>query len=52
MLADDQALTRPVLKRPRMQSAWPYMLVAPALLVLLVTVMYPIGFNLFAAMHR
>ena len=35
-----------------MQAAWPYMLVAPALLVLLVTVMYPIGFNLFAAMHR
>jgi multiple sugar transport system permease protein len=35
-----------------MQTAWPYVLVAPALLVLLLTVMYPIGFNLFAAMHR
>ena len=44
------ATTMPV--RPRMQSALPYLLLAPALLVLLVTVLYPIGFNLYASLHR
>ena len=39
-------------QRPRMQAVLPYLLVAPALLVLLVTVAYPIGFNLFASVHR
>ena len=38
--------------RPRMQGALPYLLLAPAALVLLVTVIYPIGFNLYASLHR
>jgi multiple sugar transport system permease protein len=32
-------------------GALPYLLVAPALVVLAVVVLYPIGFNLFAAVH-
>ena len=44
--------TRAFSARPRSQGAWPYLLVAPALLILLVTVMYPIAFNLFASVHR
>ncbi|MBC7619460.1 MAG: sugar ABC transporter permease [Candidatus Saccharibacteria bacterium] len=31
---------------------WPYLLVLPAVLVLAVTVLYPIGFNLFASLHQ
>ena len=37
---------------PPLVAALPYLLVAPALILLLVTVAYPIGFNLFASLHR
>jgi multiple sugar transport system permease protein len=36
----------------RIGPALPYLLVAPALVVLAAAVLYPIGFNLFAALHR
>jgi multiple sugar transport system permease protein len=35
----------------RSETLLPYMLVAPALIVLAVAVLYPIGFNLFASLH-
>jgi multiple sugar transport system permease protein len=35
----------------RSDSLLPYLLVAPALIVLAVVVLYPIGFNLFASLH-
>lgn len=34
------------------RGAWPYLLVSPAVLVLAVTVLYPIGFNLFASLFQ
>ncbi len=41
-----------VLRQGRLGPALPYLLVAPALAVLAIAVLYPIGFNLFAALHR
>lgn len=40
------------LRRFTAQQVRPYLLVAPAVIILLITVMYPIGFNIFAAFQN
>ena len=50
--SDALRIKEPRAQRPRLPAALPYLLVAPAMLVLLLTVAYPIGFNLFASLHR
>lgn len=43
---------QPAPRRRRLDRNLPYLLTAPALAVLAVAVLYPIGFNLFASLHR
>jgi len=50
--AREPSVREPAARRRRLARALPYLLTAPALVVLAVAVLYPIGFNAFASVHR